>query len=137
MIPSDNDTWGISGPAFLLAYVVIAVAVGVTAIRTRRRLADGSSQRRVTRLDGRPYDVAYVNGGADLALCAALSAMYRAGTISTSGRGGMDDDFDSEYSRPSLLFLSQSPRTSCRAAPVSVHWQRLFFSGRPWLGGGL
>jgi len=87
MIPSDYDTWGISGPAFLLAYVVIAVAVGVTAIRTRRRLADGSSQRRVTRLDGRPYDVAYVNGGADLALCAALSAMYRAGTISTSGRG--------------------------------------------------
>ena len=77
MIPSDNDTWGISGPAFLLAYVVLVVAVGVTAVRTRRRLADGSSQRRVTRLDGRPYDVAYVNGGADLALCAALSAMYR------------------------------------------------------------
>ena len=87
MIPSDNDTWGISGPAFLLAYVVLAVAAGVTAVLTRRRLADGSSQRRVSRPDGRPYDVAYANGGADLALCAALSAMHRAGTLSTTGRG--------------------------------------------------
>ena len=49
MIPSDNDTWGISGPAFLLAYVVLAVAVGVTAVLTRRRLADGSPAAATTR----------------------------------------------------------------------------------------
>ena len=86
MIPSD-DTWGISGPTFLLAYVVLAVAVAVAAIRTRRALVDVSTERPAHRLDERPYDVAFLNGGAELALTAAFSAMHRAGTISTSGRG--------------------------------------------------
>ena len=85
MIPSD-DTWGISGPTFLLAYVVLAFAVVVAAVRTRRALTD-SAQRPTGRLDERPYDVAYLNGGADLALTAALSAMHRTGTIATAGRG--------------------------------------------------
>jgi uncharacterized protein (TIGR04222 family) len=86
MIPTD-DTWGISGPTFLLAYVVLAVAVVMAAIRARRTLVTTAAERLAGRLDDRPYDVAYLNGGADLALTAALSAMYRTGTISTSGRG--------------------------------------------------
>ena len=86
MIPTD-DTWGISGPTFLLAYVVLAVAVVVAAVRARRTLLDVSAERPAGRLEDRPYDVAYLNGGPDLALTAALSAMHRAGTISTSGRG--------------------------------------------------
>src|SRR4051812_6957364 len=86
MIPT-GDTWGISGPTFLLAYLVLAVAVGVAVLRTRRALADVSADRPVSRMEERPYDVAYLNGGAPLAVTAALSAMYRAGTISTAGRG--------------------------------------------------
>jgi uncharacterized protein (TIGR04222 family) len=86
MIPS-GETWGISGPTFLLAYVVLAVAVIVAAVRARRALTDTSAERPASRLDDRPYDVAYLNGGAELAVTAALSAMYRAGTISTAGRG--------------------------------------------------
>jgi hypothetical protein len=86
MIPT-GDTWGISGPTFLLAYLVLAVAVGVAVLRTRRALADVSAERPASRMEERPYDVAYLNGGAQLAVTAALSAMYRAGTISTAGRG--------------------------------------------------
>jgi uncharacterized protein (TIGR04222 family) len=86
MIPTD-DTWGISGPTFLLAYVVLAVAVVVAAVRARRALTDVSADRPAGRIDDRPYDVAHLNGGADLALTAALSAMHRTGTIATSGRG--------------------------------------------------
>lgn len=86
MIPS-GDTWGISGPTFLLAYAVLTVAVLVAALRTRRALTDVSPEHPVSRLDERPYDVAYLNGGGELAVTAALSAMNRAGTISTAGRG--------------------------------------------------
>jgi uncharacterized protein (TIGR04222 family) len=86
MIPS-GDTWGISGPTFLLAYIVLASAVIVAAVRARRALTDVSAERPAHRLDERPYDVAYLHGGAELAVTAALSAMYRTGTISTAGRG--------------------------------------------------
>ena len=86
MTPS-GDTWGISGPMFLLVYVVLAVLVTVAVVRMRRTLADVPVTRFVGRLDELPYDVAYLNGGAELALCAALSAMHRNGTIATAGRG--------------------------------------------------
>ena len=86
MIPS-GDTWGISGPTFLLAYLVLALAVGAAVLRARRALADVSAIRPASRMEERPYDVAYLNGDAQLALTAALSAMYRAGTIKTAGRG--------------------------------------------------
>ena len=86
MIPS-GDTWGISGPTFLLAYLVLAIAVGAAVLRARRALADVSAERPASRMEERPYDVAYLNGDAQLAVTAALSAMYRAGTIKTAGRG--------------------------------------------------
>src|SRR5690242_7028086 len=86
MDPS-GDTWGISGPTFLLVYVILAVTVTAVVVRRRRALADPSPHRPVGTLGDRPYDVAYLNDGADLALCAALSAMHRSGTIATAGRG--------------------------------------------------
>ena len=88
MIPS-GDTWGISGPVFLLVYVLLAIAVAVAVRRTRRALADVPVTRPVDRLAERPYDVAHLNGGEDLALCAALSAMRRSGTIASAGRGSV------------------------------------------------
>jgi uncharacterized protein (TIGR04222 family) len=88
MIPS-GDTWGISGPVFLLVYVLLAVAVAVAVRRTRRSLAEVPVTRPVDRLAERPYDVAHLNGGEDLALCAALSAMRRSGTIASAGRGSV------------------------------------------------
>lgn len=79
-------TWGISGPTFLLAYAVLAVVAVVAVTRVRRALADVPA-RPTDGLDRQPYDVAYLNGGAELALCAALSAMHRSGTIAVEGRG--------------------------------------------------
>jgi uncharacterized protein (TIGR04222 family) len=86
MIPS-GDTWGIGGPTFLLAYLVLAVAVTAAVVRARRTLADVPVARPVDRIDARPYDVAHLNAGADLALCAALAAMHRRGTITVPRRG--------------------------------------------------
>jgi uncharacterized protein (TIGR04222 family) len=86
MIPS-GDTWGISGPVFLVVYVLLAVVVALHVRRRRRAVADVPTTRPVDRLAEHPYDVAHLNGGADLALCAALSAMHRSGTITTAGRG--------------------------------------------------
>ena len=86
MIP-PGDTWGISGPVFLLVYVLLAVVVAAHVRRRRRAVADVPTTRSVDRLAEHPYDVAHLNGGADLALCAALSAMHRSGTITTAGRG--------------------------------------------------
>jgi uncharacterized protein (TIGR04222 family) len=84
---ATGTTWGISGPMFLLVYAVVAVAVTAAVVRARRALTAPPVERPVARLADRPYDVAYLNGGADLALCAALSAMHRRQTVATSGRG--------------------------------------------------
>jgi uncharacterized protein (TIGR04222 family) len=86
MVPS-GDTWGISGPVFLLVYVVLAAVVALLVRRKRCALADVATPRPVDRLADHPYDVAHLNGGPDLALCAALSAMHRSGTIAAAGRG--------------------------------------------------
>lgn len=92
------ETWGISGPAFLLAYLLIAVAVGIGVARERRALAD-VGPRTVGDLASRPHDVAFLGGGAELAVYSALCAMHLRGTITTSrgsvqavGRLGPDTD---------------------------------------------
>ena len=41
-----GDTWGISGPAFLLFYVVLAVAVLIASIRARRAVTRAGSPSR-------------------------------------------------------------------------------------------
>lgn len=81
------DTWGISGPEFLLVYLVIATAVLVAGTRARRALADPRATSPVGDLTARPHDISYLNGGADLAVYSALSAMHMRGTITGSGEG--------------------------------------------------
>ena len=74
-------TWGISGPEFLLVYLTIAVVVLVVGTRARRALADPEAKSPVGDLTARPHDVAYLNGGPELAVYSALSAMHLRGTI--------------------------------------------------------
>jgi uncharacterized protein (TIGR04222 family) len=78
------QTWGISGPTFLLAYLLIAVAVGVASVRVRRTLADSGPTGPIDDLTTRAHDVAFLNGGSDLAVYSALSSMHLRGTIATS-----------------------------------------------------
>jgi len=78
------STWGISGPVFLVVYGVIAVAVWIASTRARRVLADPVPEQSAENLSGHPHDVAYLNGGAELAVTSALSSMHVRGTIATT-----------------------------------------------------
>jgi uncharacterized protein (TIGR04222 family) len=80
------DTWGISSGAFLLLYAALAIVVLGLARGTRRALADPRGPVGEPDLHRHPHDLAYLNGGATLAVYSALSAMHLRGTI-TSERG--------------------------------------------------
>jgi len=81
------ETWGISGPTFLLAYLLIAAAVGVAGARARRALAEPATTSPAGDLTARPHDVAHLNRGAELAVYSALAAMHLRGTITTRAGG--------------------------------------------------
>jgi len=78
------STWGISGPQFLLLYLVLfAVTVLGVALARRRALAsDGAAVP--ARLD--PYEAAELNGGDDLVVVAAASNLLRSGSLVSAGR---------------------------------------------------
>jgi uncharacterized protein (TIGR04222 family) len=78
------ETWGITGPTFLLAYLLIAVAVGLAGFRARRALADPGTTSSAGDLTTHPHDVAHLNGGGELAIYSALAAMHLRGTITTT-----------------------------------------------------
>lgn len=78
------DTWGISGPTFLVAYLVLAAAVLVAAVRARRALADPRPDRPFGDPGAHPHDVAHLNGGPELAVTSALAAMHLKGTVAPS-----------------------------------------------------
>lgn len=80
-----DATWGIPGPTFLAGYALAGVLVVLVAVRGRRRIAAGDPGG-ARGLDARPEEVALLNGGPDLAVYAALSAMHVDGTVVTSGR---------------------------------------------------
>ncbi|WP_214368563.1 TIGR04222 domain-containing membrane protein [Pseudonocardia sp. H11422] len=88
-LAAAGDTWGISGPTFLMAYSVVAVAVWVAATRARRAIADQRPDRPLEDITAHPHDVAYLNSGSELAVYSALSAMRLDGTIVTAGRGNV------------------------------------------------
>lgn len=94
-----GDTWGISGPAFLLIYLVLVVAVWIAGTQARRAIAGAPLARPGVDPQARPYDIAYLNGGRDLAVNSALGAMHQVGTVaprhgmvSAAGRLGPDPD---------------------------------------------
>ena len=78
------STWGISGPQFLLLYLVLfAVTVlGVVLARRRALASDGAAVP--ARLD--PYEAAELNGGDDLVVITAASNLLRGGSLVSAGR---------------------------------------------------
>lgn len=86
---ATGDTWGISGSTFILVYLLVAVVVWIATTRARRTLAARGGGHEVTGLESRPYDVAFLNGGAELAVYSALSSMRVDATIVTTGRGNV------------------------------------------------
>jgi uncharacterized protein (TIGR04222 family) len=79
------DTWGISGPRFLLLYVVVlAVTVAGAVLARRRVLAVPEGAAPPSRLDR--YEAAYLNGGAGLAATTAVSSLLRTRHLAPSPR---------------------------------------------------
>ncbi len=81
VLAAAGDTWGISGPTFIIIYLVIAVVTWIATTRTRRGLADPQPSRPVGDLSTHPHDVAFLNGGNELAVTSAVSALYLRGAI--------------------------------------------------------
>ena len=81
------DTWGISGPQFLLLYVALfAVTVPVVVLARRRALAGPPGAAVPARLDR--YEVAYLNGGCELVATTAVTGLLRDGVLTSTSRRG-------------------------------------------------
>ena len=83
-LAAQGDTWGIPGPAFLVLYLALLVGLLVVAAIHRRILFAGRRGASVDRLG--PQQVAYLNGGDQLAVYAALGGLRGSGAIA----GGPD-----------------------------------------------
>jgi len=86
-LAAAGDTWGISGPVFLVGYIALALAVLIASRGVRSSIANSNAPTGSS--DGvanRPHDVAYLNGGDELALLSALTSMRVAGTITTPSK---------------------------------------------------
>jgi uncharacterized protein (TIGR04222 family) len=77
--PGDTaSTWGISGPSFLRIYLAVSAVVLIGTLLYRRQLFGGRATP-PARLS--PQAVAYLNGGAKLAIYACLGGLRTAGAI--------------------------------------------------------
>jgi uncharacterized protein (TIGR04222 family) len=87
VMASSNLTWGISGPEFLAGYGLLALVSLVGVVIVRWWLAAGSAGASAVQPAKQPRDIAYLNGGPQLAVLSALSSMRVAGTILLEGSG--------------------------------------------------
>ncbi|MET8361497.1 TIGR04222 domain-containing membrane protein [Micromonospora sp. NPDC005171] len=77
---ASGDTWGISGPTFLRYYLLAAAVVLAFAVYHRIRLAAGTGTVLTAEPLG-PQQVAYLNGGPQLAVHAALGGLRGSGAV--------------------------------------------------------
>ncbi|MET8123597.1 TIGR04222 domain-containing membrane protein [Micromonospora sp. NPDC005189] len=76
---ASGDTWGIPGPTFIRYYLLTAAVVVAIAVYHRIRLAAGPAAATADPLG--PEQVAYLNGGPQLAVHAALGGLRGSGAI--------------------------------------------------------
>ncbi|MFE9918774.1 TIGR04222 domain-containing membrane protein [Micromonospora sp. NPDC005553] len=77
---ASGDTWGISGPTFLRYYIAAAILLVAIVAYQRFRLAVGSSGAMTADPLG-PQQVAYLNGGPQLAVHSALGGLRGSGAV--------------------------------------------------------
>lgn len=80
-----GDTWGISGPAFLILFLGAAGAILVLTLLQRRRVYRGSDQVNVDSLG--PQQLAFLNGGRRLAMQSSLVWLRQSGAVTSDGHG--------------------------------------------------
>ncbi|MGN9909716.1 TIGR04222 domain-containing membrane protein [Phytohabitans sp. LJ34] len=74
-----GDTWGIGSATFAVAYALLAAAAVAGALLHRHRALAGSD--RMPAADPHPQQVAYLQGGPELATYSALAALRCAGAV--------------------------------------------------------
>ncbi|MFG3699013.1 TIGR04222 domain-containing membrane protein [Micromonospora sp. NPDC047620] len=79
VLAAPGDTWGIPGPVFLRVYLLAAAVVVVGAIVHRVRVLAGPPAGDVGQLG--PQQVAYLNGGKELAIWASLGGLRGSGAV--------------------------------------------------------
>ena len=79
------ETWDISGPQFLAIYAALLVIATALAVGARRVLGRRGASEGCDELD--PYETAYLNGGEDLAVTAALATLRRDRHVASTGPG--------------------------------------------------
>jgi len=83
--PESTSTWGISGPTFLVLYGLLGVMIAASWWLTRQQIrASRGFSVHPGEFSRRPQDLAYLNGGPQLAIFAALSAMRLHGWVAVS-----------------------------------------------------
>lgn len=90
------DTWGLSGPTFLMVFVALTAAVVLVVFLTRGRVLAGGAGPPLDQTTVDPCELAMVNEGETLAVAAAVAELRRLGAI--------QQDQDSER----LIVVSES-----------------------------
>ncbi|NJP32460.1 TIGR04222 domain-containing membrane protein [Micromonospora thermarum] len=83
VLAAPSDTWGIPGPVFLRLYLLAAAVLVIGTLVQRARVLGGEST------DAGPLgpqQVAYLNGGEQLAVWTSLGGLRSSGAISARGR---------------------------------------------------
>ncbi|TDB71071.1 TIGR04222 domain-containing membrane protein, partial [Micromonospora sp. KC723] len=79
VLAAPDDTWGIPGPLFLGLYLSAVLVAVVGALVHRSRVLAGQGAATAGRLD--PQQVAYLNGGDQLAVWSALGGLRGSGAV--------------------------------------------------------
>ncbi|GIJ77508.1 TIGR04222 domain-containing protein [Micromonospora phaseoli] len=86
-LAADFDTWGIPSRTFLVFYLVATVVLVIGALVHRRSLLSGRTAPPADQLG--PQQVAYLNGGEDLAVWSSLSSLRSQGAIGVQTTGAL------------------------------------------------
>ncbi len=129
------DTWGISGPRFLLLYLaLLAVTVAGVVLARRRALAAPAGAAVPARLDR--YEAAYLNGGCELV---ATTAVVRPAPGRRPGQPGQPRPAASGWARgrprrPGPTRSSGPPTSWSPTAPTTRAgpWGPSCAGRRPW-----
>lgn len=127
-LAAAGDTWGISGPTFLVGYIALAVVVLIGASVVRRSIANAPAAGSAAGVANRPHDVAYLNGGDELAVLSALTSMRVAGTITTPIRRHVQAaghiDRNAEPLEVAIHTAAQARCRAPRCAGTASWWRR-------------
>lgn len=119
-----DTTWGIGGATFMAAYLLVAAATMILTGRTRRALANPRpSGVRMSDLARRPYDVAYLNGGPELAVYSTLCSLHMAGAITSvpQGRAGAGEGAAGKSTEKGIVQAVGRPAETAERLERAVH----------------